>query len=72
MRERAARPMTVDAPLTYTPQFGPFVRYSQHTNDELGGRNDEGMSRMTNERLPERSIPDRSTGHAFIAIAHPG
>ena len=29
-------PMTVDAPLTYTPQFGPFVRYSQHTNDESG------------------------------------
>ena len=41
-------------------------------NDEMGGRNDQGMSRMTNERLPERSIPDRSPGHAFIAIAHPG
>ena len=27
---------------------------------------------MTGERLPERSLPDRSTGHAFIAIAHPG
>ena len=27
---------------------------------------------MTNERLLERSIPDRSPGHAFIAIAHAG
>ena len=27
---------------------------------------------MANERLPERSIPDRSPGHAFIAIAHAG
>ena len=27
---------------------------------------------MTNERLLEQSIPDRSPGHAFIAIAHPG
>ena len=34
-------------------------------------RNDEGMPRMTNERLLERSIQDRSPGHAFIAIAHP-
>ena len=41
-------------------------------NDELRGRNDEGMPRMANERLPERSIPDRSPGHAFIAIAHAG
>ena len=38
-------------------------------NDELRGRNDQGMSRMSNERLLERSIPDRSPGHAFIAIA---
>ena len=30
-------------------------------------RNDEGMPRMTNERLLERSIPDRSPGHAFTA-----
>ena len=27
---------------------------------------------MTNERLLQRSIPDPSPGHAFIAIAHPG
>ena len=27
---------------------------------------------MTSERLPERSIPDRGPGHAFIAIAHRG
>ena len=40
-------------------------------NDESRGRNDEGIPRMTNEMLPERSIPDRSQGHAFIAIAHP-
>ena len=38
----------------------------------MWGRIDEGMPRMANERLPERSIPDRSPGHAFIAIAHPG
>ena len=38
----------------------------------MGGRNDEGMPRMANERLPERSIPDRSPGHAFVAIAHGG
>ena len=37
-----------------------------------GGRIDEGMPRMANERLPERSIPDRSPGHAFMAIAHAG
>ena len=41
-------------------------------NDEAMGRNDEGIPRMTNEMLPERSIPDRSQGHAFIAIADPG
>ena len=41
-------------------------------NDEVGGRIDEGMPRMTNERLLERSIPDRSPGHAFIPIAHAG
>ena len=34
--------------------------------------NGEGMPRMANERLPERSIPDRSPGHAFIAIARAG
>ena len=27
---------------------------------------------MANESLPERSIPDPSPGHAFIAIAHAG
>ena len=41
-------------------------------NDEAMGRNDEGIPRMTNEMLPERSIPDRSPGRAFIAIAHAG
>ena len=30
------------------------------------------LPRMANERLPEQSIPDRSPGHAFIAIAHAG
>ncbi len=34
--------------------------------------NGEGMPRMANERLPEGSIPDRSPGHAFVAIAHAG
>ena len=38
----------------------------------MWGRIDEGMPRMANERLPERSIPDRSPGHAFVAIAHGG
>ena len=41
-------------------------------NDEWGGRIDERMPQMANERLPERSIPNRSLGHAFIAIAHAG
>ena len=41
-------------------------------NDDLGGRIDEGMPRMANERLPEGSIPDRSPGHAFVAIADAG
>ena len=34
----------------------------------MGGRIDEGMPRMANERLPERSIPDRSPGHAFVRM----
>ena len=41
-------------------------------SDELRGRNDQGMPRVTNERLLEQAIPDRSPGHAFIAIAHAG
>ena len=56
----------LQAPLP-TPLDSGFRR-----NDELKGRNDEGMPRMTNERQLERSIPDRSPGHAFIAIAHAG
>ena len=32
----------------------------------MRGRIDEGMPRMANERLPQRSIPDRSPGHAFM------
>ncbi len=43
-----------------------------HKRMKMGGRIGEGMPRMANERLPERSIPDRGPGHAFIAIAHPG
>ena len=35
-------------------------------NDEMGGPNDEC------EGMPEQSIPDRSPGHAFVAIAHAG
>ena len=35
-----------------------------HKRMKMGGRIGEGMPRMANERLPERSI--------FIAIAHPG
>ena len=31
----------------------------------MGGRIDEGMPRMANERLPERSIPDRRHGTCF-------
>ena len=41
-------------------------------SDELRGRNDQGMPRVTNERLLERAIPVRSPGDAFIAIAHAG
>ena len=36
----------------------------------MGGRIGEGMPRMANERLPEQSIPDRSPGHAFIAMTN--
>ena len=38
----------------------------------MGGRIDEGMPRMANERLPEQSVPDRGPGHAFVPIAHAG
>ena len=38
----------------------------------MGGRIDDGMPRMANERPLDRSIPDRSPGDAFIAIAHSG
>ena len=34
--------------------------------------NGEAMPRMANERLPQRSIPDRGPGHSFMAIAHAG
>ena len=62
------------APALHFPPPHPFwipapYRGTGHAFDR---RNDEGMPRMANERLPERSIPDRSPGHAFIAIAHAG
>ena len=38
----------------------------------MGGRIGEGTPRMANERLPEQSIPDRSPGHTFVAIARAG
>ena len=38
----------------------------------MGGRIGEGMPRMANERLPERSIPDRSPGHAFVRMTRVG
>ena len=55
-------------------------------NDEVGGRNDvsgcgnDGRDAANDgsgcgnddEMLIRRSIPDRSPGHAFIAIAHAG
>ncbi len=48
--------MTVDAPLTYTPQFGPFVRYSQHTNDDSGPRiPGKGAAARRDVRLLERA-----------------
>ena len=63
-------------------QFGRFrpwsagieVDWRAHfgTNDESRGRNDEGVPRMTNERLMEQSIPDRGPGHAFIAMSNSG
>ena len=61
----STRLLRVDA---RTPPLDSRVR----ENDELRGRSDQGMSRMINERLLEPSIPDRSPGHAFIAIAHAG
>ena len=53
-------------PLPTPPGFRPSPEW------RMGGRIDEGMPRMANERPPERSIPDRSPGHAFIAIGHAG
>ena len=60
-------------------QFGTFRRWRAdiqvdwrahfRTNDESRGRNEEGMPRMTNERLLERAIPDRSPGLAFLPMA---
>ncbi len=38
----------------------------------MGGRIGEGTPRMANERLLEQSIPDRSPGHTFVAIARAG
>ena len=61
----STRLLRVDA---RTPPLDSRVR----ENDELRGRSDQEMSRMINERLLEPSIPDRSPGHAFIAIAHAG
>ncbi len=59
------------APALHSPLPTPLDS-GLRRNDDLGGRNDEGMPRMTGERLPERSIPDRSPGHAFVPIAHAG
>ena len=41
-------------------------------NDEWGAGLTKWGAGVANERLPERSIPDRSPGHAFIGIAHAG
>ena len=41
-------------------------------NDEWGAGLTKWGAGVANERLPERSIPDRGPGHAFIGIAHAG
>ena len=81
---RAVRPKLVTSPSATAPLHTPWIpapnrwgqvgpqRYNPSPHARMGGRIDEGMPRMANERLPERSIPDRSPGHAFIAIAHAG
>ena len=51
--------MTVDAPLTYTPQFGPFVRHLQHTNDDPG------------DLWDSEALSKRRRG-IFVPIAHAG
>ena len=61
-----------DKPARYRPPLPTPLDSGLRRNDELGGRIDEGMPRMANGWLPERSIPDRSPGRAFIAIAHAG
>ena len=75
--ELAARPKLGTSPSATLPLSPPLwipapYRGTGHAfdrrNDESRGRNDQGMSRMTNERLLERSIPDRSPGHAFMAM----
>ena len=65
-------PLAGDKPQRYNPLSPPLLDSGLRRNDEWGAGIDEGMPRMANERLPERSIPDRSPGHAFIAIAHAG
>ena len=59
-------------PSGFLPPYRSTGHAFDRRNGEMRGRNDEWMPRMTNERLLERSIPDRSPGHAFIAIAHAG
>ncbi len=71
LTQRLAVVLPSPSPLDSGPVSGTGQAFDRR-NDELRGRNDEGMPRMTNERLLERSIPDPSPGHAFIAIAHPG
>ena len=66
MRERAVRPKLGTSP-SASPRPHPLDSGFRR-NDELKGRNDEGMPRMTNERQLERSIPDRSPGHAFVPM----
>ena len=59
------------SPPLWIPAFAGTTKWGAGLTKWMG-RIDEGMPRMTNERLWEQSIPDRSPGHAFITIAHAG
>ncbi len=60
----------LQSPLPTPLDSGPVSGYGAcfRGNDELRGRNDEGTPRLTDERLLEQSIPDRSPGNAFVPM----
>ncbi len=60
------------SPIVWRSCLSPPLDSRFRENDEVGGRNDGRDAANDDERLLGRSIPDRSPGHAFVPIAHPG